>query len=71
MKEITRDSIIEEVVTLWPETVEVFLRFGLPCFVCGEPAWGTVGELMGRHHVEEPEKLLRELNEAIKKNSSG
>lgn len=64
--EITRDDLLEDVITRWPDTVEVFTRFGMPCFVCGEPAWGTVGELIERHHVKQPEKLLEELNKTAK-----
>ncbi|MBN2379053.1 DUF1858 domain-containing protein [candidate division WOR-3 bacterium] len=60
--QITRDSNIEEVISSYPETVEVFIRYGMPCFVCGEPAWGTVGENMERHKVTDPEGLLEELN---------
>lgn len=53
---ISRESLIEEVISKYPETVEVFIAFGMPCFVCGEPAWGTVGELMDRYNIAEPEK---------------
>lgn len=60
---ITRESVLEEVITRYPQSVEVFIRFGMPCFVCGEPAWGTVGENINRHKVADPEKLLEELNE--------
>lgn len=64
--EITRDSGLEEVITRYPETVEIFIRFGMPCFVCGEPSWGTVGENIDRHKVMNPDKLLEALNEVIK-----
>lgn len=63
---ITKESVLEEIITAYPETVQVFIRFGMPCFVCGEPAWGTVGENMERHHVKEPKKLLEALNQATK-----
>lgn len=59
---ITRESVLEEIITAYPETVQVLIRFGMPCFVCGEPAWGTVGENMDRHKVADPEKLMEELN---------
>ncbi len=65
--EISRESVIEEVISKYPETVEVFIAFGMPCFVCGEPAWGTVGELMDRYNIAEPEKVLQELNKASRK----
>jgi len=62
---ITRDSNLEEVVNTWSDTVDVFIRHGMPCFVCGEPAWGTVGENIDRHNVADPEKLLDELNRIV------
>lgn len=64
---ITRESVLEEVISRYPKTVQVFIRFGMPCFVCGEPAWGTVGENMDRHKVVEAEKLLEVLNEVAEK----
>lgn len=64
---ITRNSSLEEVITRYPDTVEVFIKHGMPCFVCGEPAWGTVGENMEKHHVKEPQKLLEELNQTADK----
>ncbi len=60
---ITKKSVVEEVIGKYPATVDVFIRFGMPCFVCGEPAWGTVGENVERHKVKDPEKLLEALNE--------
>ncbi len=52
MKHITAidgDTFIEELLEQHPDLAGVFVRIGLPCFVCGEPAWGTVGELCERH----------------------
>lgn len=64
---ITKESVLEEIITAYPETVQVFIRFGMPCFVCGEPAWGTVGENMDRHKVADPEKLMEELNKVAER----
>ncbi len=68
---ITEDSILEEVIANCPETVDVFIKFGMPCFVCGEPAWGTVGENIKRHNVKDPERLLEVLNQLDCKKESG
>jgi hypothetical protein len=43
--QITRHTKIDELVTAYPETVSLLIKEGLPCVVCGEPFWGTVGEL--------------------------
>jgi hypothetical protein len=46
---IDGDTPIEDLLERHPGLAGVFVRIGLPCFVCGEPAWGTVGELCERH----------------------
>ncbi len=60
---ITGETRIEEVLEEYPQTVRVFTKFGLPCFVCGEPAWGTVGDIASRYGVDLDE-LLVALNQA-------
>ena len=42
----------------------VFIRFKLPCFVCGEPVWGTVGEICRSHGVD-PARVVAALNQAL------
>ncbi|MFO7650601.1 MAG: DUF1858 domain-containing protein [bacterium] len=46
---LTAETTVEDVLAQAPGTAGVFVELGLPCFVCGEPAWGTVGELCERH----------------------
>lgn len=60
---ITKGTVLEELISRYPQTVDVFIKFGMPCFVCGEPAWGTLGENMERHKVKDPEGLLEALNQ--------
>lgn len=43
------DTTVEDVLARSPGAAAVFVELGLPCFVCGEPAWGTVRELCERH----------------------
>lgn len=43
--EITADSNVEELLDEYPWANGVMIRLGLPCVRCGEPFWGTVGEL--------------------------
>ncbi len=58
------DTVIEELLESHPELNRVFVRLGLPCFVCGEPVWGTVGELCERLH-QDPDQVLAALNAAL------
>lgn len=58
---ITGDTPIEVILSRNPDAARVFVRLGLPCFVCGEPAWGTVAEPCQRHR-KDLEGVLAELN---------
>jgi hypothetical protein len=42
---VSRDSLIEELMEAYPGLVRFLIIEGLPCVVCGEPFWGTLGEL--------------------------
>jgi hypothetical protein len=55
------DTPVEEVLARKPLTAGTFIRLGLPCFVCGEPTWGTVAELCTRHE-KDLAAVLDELN---------
>jgi len=63
---ITRDMTIENVIRQYPETVEVFRRFGLDCMECQIAAFEAVEHGAGVHQVN-VEKLIEELNRAIGK----
>ncbi len=61
---VTEESVIEELLEQRPDLNRVFIRFRLPCFVCGEPAWGTVGDVCRRHGVG-PAEVVAALNQAL------
>jgi hypothetical protein len=61
---IEQDSPVEEVLDKHPTLARVFVRFNVPCLVCGEPFWGTVRELAQKYNVE-LEDLLMALNGAL------
>lgn len=63
---ITRDMTIEDVIRKYPETVEVFRKFGLDCMECQIAAFEAVEHGAGVHHVD-VDRLMEELNKAIKK----
>ncbi len=63
---ITPDMTIEEVLTRWPATAKVFVKWGVKAMVCGEPAWGTIREQAEKAGVtgERLEALCEELTRA-------
>jgi len=56
--EITEDTTIEELLEAFPAANGYLIEHGLPCVVCGEPFWGTVGELARRSRVENVAELI-------------
>lgn len=67
MNNITRETTIEEIIEGFPDTVRIFMDYGIPCLVCGEPLWGTIEEKAKKYNVN-LEELLNKLNRAIQKN---
>lgn len=58
--QITKDSLIAEVLREHPECIEVFDRHGMPCQNCMGAATGTVAEGAMMHDVD-VDVLLAEL----------
>jgi hybrid cluster-associated redox disulfide protein len=68
---ITKKSSIGEIFTKYPETEPVFQKyFGSGCFTCPGSKTEDIqfGAMM--HNIS-PEKIIEELNEAIKKKKQG
>jgi hypothetical protein len=63
-KKVLTESLIEDLVRDFPSTVNVFTRHKLPCILCGEPLWGTVGENAARYGAD-LDKLLKDLQTEI------
>ncbi len=62
---VDRTTPVEDLVRI-PGATTLLIRHGLPCLVCGEPAWGTLEELasgegMSENAVEELIRLLNDL----------
>ncbi|MFN3269771.1 MAG: DUF1858 domain-containing protein [Candidatus Kapaibacteriota bacterium] len=43
---ITRETTIEDLVTILPESVNYFMEKGIRLLICGEPVWGTIEEIV-------------------------
>jgi len=52
---IQRTVIIEDLIREHPESVGFMLKQRLPCYVCGEPTWGTLEEVARRSGKSESE----------------
>jgi len=66
MGKIARTTPIEDLVGI-PGAVQFMVRAGLPCLVCGEPAWGTFEDVALRRGKtsEEIDSLLTEINRLV------
>ena len=61
---ITREMTIAEIITSYPQTMQVFRSFGLDCMECQIADYEAVEHGAGVHHVD-IEQLLKALNGAI------
>jgi len=58
--EITKDTIIADVLREYPECIEVFDRHNMPCRTCAGATSGTIAEGAMMHDVD-VELILEEL----------
>ncbi|TET97944.1 MAG: DUF1858 domain-containing protein [Candidatus Stahlbacteria bacterium] len=65
-KKINGDVTIEDVVRLHPDSIDVFMKFGIKPIVCGDPMWGTINEEAKKANVD-INILLKELNKILGK----
>ena len=66
MAKITAKMPIGEVVSKYPEIVEVFLKHGLHCVGCAVAAFENI-EQGAKVHGIDAKKLVADLNKAIEK----
>lgn len=65
-KEITKDTGIRELVETYPESIPVLMEKGFHCLGCIAAQFETI-EQGARAHGIDPDKLVKALNEAVKK----
>lgn len=63
---ITKDMAIGEAVSKHPETIPVFMRNGLHCIGCVVASYENIEQGATAHGID-VNKLMKELNEAVKK----
>jgi hypothetical protein len=61
---VERTTPVEDLVQI-PGATALLVRHGLPCLVCGEPAWGSLEDLARGQSMPDAalEDLLRLLND--------
>jgi len=66
-EKITFDTTIEEIVKSSGEAVKYLMEKKIRCIRCGEPIWGTLGEVLEEKGFSEEEKakILDDLNSLI------
>jgi hybrid cluster-associated redox disulfide protein len=68
MAEVTKESSIGEIVRQHPETIEVFLKYGLHCIGCPASMMETLEQGAAGHGMTEEDikKMVEEINQKIK-----
>ncbi len=62
---ITKDMGITETVQKYPETIEVFMHFGMGCIGCSAASFENIEEGAMVHGID-PDEIVAKLNEAVK-----
>ena len=61
---ITKDMVIAKVISIEPETIDVFMEFGMHCVGCMAAAGETIEEACAVHGID-VEELVDALNAEI------
>lgn len=64
-EKITKNITIEDVISKYPKTTAVFFKYGFHCIGCPGAKYENL-EQGARMHGVDIDKLINELNEAIK-----
>ena len=64
MKQITRDMSITEIVQTYPESVEVFAKYGMGCIGCAAARFENL-EAGAKVHGIDPDKMVEDINKLI------
>ena len=64
MREVTKDMSIIDVVQKYPESLEVFAKYGLGCVGCAAAKFENL-EAGAKVHGIDPDTMVKEINAAI------
>ena len=62
MQRVGPDIAVDELLERFPQANGFLMERGLPCMVCGEPFWGTLGDLARRKGIDDVDALVDGLN---------
>jgi hybrid cluster-associated redox disulfide protein len=65
-EKIHKDMTIEEAVRLFPETIPVFIKYGLHCIGCHVANWESIEQGAITHGITALDDMLGDLNEVAK-----
>ncbi|MFP4528641.1 MAG: DUF1858 domain-containing protein [Candidatus Kapaibacterium sp.] len=62
---ITKDTSIEEMTNLIPQSVTYLMKEGIRCIRCGDPIWGTLesAAIEKGFTPQDVERFVREINQ--------
>lgn len=66
MQTITTDSTILSIVQHYPQTIPVFLSYGIHCIGCKHSDYETIQEAARCNGIFDVQQLIKELENAIK-----
>lgn len=69
MIEITKDTIIGDILDIAPQTAPIFLSIGMHCLGCPSSRGETVEEACAVHGID-TEQLLAVVNDTIQRQST-
>ncbi|MBP7732538.1 MAG: DUF1858 domain-containing protein [Caldisericia bacterium] len=62
---ITKNMTLERLLELHPEAVSFLQDKSVVCFICGEPAWGSLEDIISKKGLPVDE-IINELNDHLK-----
>ena len=65
---IDKNIYIEDLVREHPEVISPLAEFGIICISCGEPVWGTLGELIDKKGLNNQSVIVEKINKIIENN---
>lgn len=68
MGKVTKDMGIIDIVQNYPESLEVFQKYGLGCIGCAAARFENL-EAGAKVHGIDPEQMVADINELIEKNN--
>jgi len=67
-EKVHSENLVEDIVNRYPAVVGFLRERGIICIQCGEPAWGSIGDLIAEKGMD-VEAVMNELNEFLLKTS--